>query len=283
MGASHGAGRPGRLHQAARRAHLSLRQGSRKIWSSASRCTLPRRIRSPLAPCRCWSRATSSAPSRSMAIPSTLQRTAPPMSSTQGTLLDLYDPDRSQHVTYRRREPRVGRVCAGAPREGCGKQRRHRHLLPRDHHFAHAGAAVEGSAGRISEGEAGAVRPGASPAPLLAKGYNVQYDLERCGCDRLARCGLLSGAAYPGFHKLVARVREAAQGSRQRMNRLYAIESTPTTTGMKAEHRLGLRASEIPAFAAAAGQGCRASRASTLRSTRGLTSSRSFSPPSPRI
>ena len=34
------------------------------------------------------------------------------------------------------------------------------------------------------------------------------------------------------------------------MNRLYAIESTPTTTGMKAEHRLGLRASEIPAFAA---------------------------------
>jgi hypothetical protein len=35
------------------------------------------------------------------------------------------------------------------------------------------------------------------------------------------------------------------------MNRLYAIESTPTTTGMKAEHRLGLRASEIPAFAAA--------------------------------
>ena len=35
------------------------------------------------------------------------------------------------------------------------------------------------------------------------------------------------------------------------MNRLYTIESTPTTTGMKAEHRLGLRASEVPAFAAA--------------------------------
>ena len=34
------------------------------------------------------------------------------------------------------------------------------------------------------------------------------------------------------------------------MNRLYAVESSPTTTGMKAEHRLGLRASEIPAFAA---------------------------------
>jgi molybdopterin-containing oxidoreductase family iron-sulfur binding subunit len=34
------------------------------------------------------------------------------------------------------------------------------------------------------------------------------------------------------------------------LNRLYSIESTPTTTGLKAEHRLGLRASEIPAFAA---------------------------------
>jgi molybdopterin-containing oxidoreductase family iron-sulfur binding subunit len=34
------------------------------------------------------------------------------------------------------------------------------------------------------------------------------------------------------------------------MNRLYAVESSTTTTGMKAEHRLALRASEIPAFAA---------------------------------
>jgi molybdopterin-containing oxidoreductase family iron-sulfur binding subunit len=37
----------------------------------------------------------------------------------------------------------------------------------------------------------------------------------------------------------------------KQLNRLYAIESMPTTTGMKAEHRLGLRASEVPAFAAA--------------------------------
>jgi hypothetical protein len=59
----------------------------------------------------------------------------------------------------------------------------------------------------------------------------------------------LSGASYPGFHKLV-RDYAARRKTRRRLNRLYAIESTPTTTGMKAEHRLGLRASEIPAFAA---------------------------------
>ena len=35
------------------------------------------------------------------------------------------------------------------------------------------------------------------------------------------------------------------------MNRLYAVESTPTTTGFKAEHRLALRAGEVASFAAA--------------------------------
>ena len=34
------------------------------------------------------------------------------------------------------------------------------------------------------------------------------------------------------------------------MNRLYAIESTPSLTGAKADHRLALRASEIEGFAA---------------------------------
>jgi molybdopterin-containing oxidoreductase family iron-sulfur binding subunit len=60
----------------------------------------------------------------------------------------------------------------------------------------------------------------------------------------------LSGASYPGFHKLV-RAYAARRKDPAKLNRLYAIESTPTTTGMKAEHRLGLRASEVPAFAAA--------------------------------
>ena len=60
----------------------------------------------------------------------------------------------------------------------------------------------------------------------------------------------LSGAAYPGFHKLV-REYAARRKDPDNLNRLYSIESTPTTTGMKAEHRLVLRASEVPAFAAA--------------------------------
>ncbi len=80
---------------------------------------------------------------------------------SQGTLLDLYDPDRSQHVTFEG-EGREWAEFAEAFREQGGfDQGWHRHLLPeRDHHFAHAGAAVAGSAEGVSQGEAGAVRPG---------------------------------------------------------------------------------------------------------------------------
>ena len=54
----------------------------------------------------------------------------------------------------------------------------------------------------------------------------------------------LSGLWHPGFLKLAA---DYAQRRTLEpdvaMNRLYVVESTPTTTGFKAEHRLRLRAS----------------------------------------
>ena len=53
--------------------------------------------------------------------------------------------------------------------------------------------------------------------------------------------------------------------SRQTMNRLYAIESTPSLTGAKADHRLPLRATDIEGFAravaAAVGAGAGRTRA----------------------
>ena len=39
------------------------------------------------------------------------------------------------------------------------------------------------------------------------------------------------------------------------MNRVYAVESTPSTTGFKADHRLRMRASQVEAFAAAVAAG----------------------------
>ncbi len=88
----------------------------------------------------------------------------------------------------------------------------------------------------------------------LASSNAVQYDLSQADVLVSLDADFLSGASYPGFHKLVRDYAARRKQPENGMNRLYAIESTPTTTGMKAEHRLGLRASEIPAFAAALAQ-----------------------------
>ena len=96
-----------------------------------------------------------------MAIPSTRTTRAGRTRITQGTLLDLYDPDRSQHVLYRGESREWAEFAEALQRKGGCDQGRNRPLLSeRDHYFAHAGAAVAGGAEGISQGEAGAVRPG---------------------------------------------------------------------------------------------------------------------------
>ena len=55
--------------------------------------------------------------------------------------------------------------------------------------------------------------------------------------------GIRNARAFAGRRRI--------EGDRAQSNRLYAVESTPTNTGTKADHRLPLRASEIEAFARA--------------------------------
>jgi MoCo/4Fe-4S cofactor protein with predicted Tat translocation signal len=59
---------------------------------------------------------------------------------------------------------------------------------------------------------------------------------------------LSCGPGSVRYQKDFAKRRRVAD-DRKDMNRLYAIESTPTLTGAKADHRLPLRASDIEAFA----------------------------------
>ena len=168
---------------------------------------------------------------------------------TQATLLDLYDPDRSQHVTYR-----------GENREWAefAVELRNKVIASKD------GTGIYFLSETITSPtlarqwrEVQAKYPNAKlvqydPAVAgtsLASGLNVQYDLAEADVIVSLDADFLSGAGFPGFHKLVRQYAERRK-SPEKLNRLYAIESTPTTTGLKAEHRLGLRASEIPAFAA---------------------------------
>ncbi len=173
---------------------------------------------------------------------------------SQGTLLDLYDPDRSQHVTYRG-EGREWAEFAEALRDKVTSTKDGTGI------YFLSSTVLSPTLAR-QWGEVQKAWPKAKlvqydPAlagTFLTQGVNVQYDLSVADVIVSLDSDFLSSAAYPGFHKLVRDYAARRKQPENGMNRLYAVESTTTTTGMKAEHRLGLRASEIPAFAAALAQ-----------------------------
>ena len=169
---------------------------------------------------------------------------------SQGTLLDLYDPDRSQHVTYRGENREWAefaqelRLKAGASKDGTG-------IYFLSATITSPTLARQWKAVQAAYPKAVLVQYDAAIAgTALQNGPAVQYNLADADVIVSLDADFLSGASYPGFHKLVGDY-AARRKDPNKLNRLYAVESTPTTTGLKAEHRLGLRASEIPAFAAA--------------------------------
>ena len=167
---------------------------------------------------------------------------------TQGTLLDLYDPDRSQHVTYRGENREWAefaqglRVKMAESKDGTGM------------YFLSATITSPTLARQWSEVQKAYPKAKlvqydpAIAGTVLEDGISTQYSLKDADVIVSLDADFLSGAGFPGFHKLVREYADRRK-SPEKLNRLYSIESTPTTTGLKAEHRLGLRASEIPTFA----------------------------------
>jgi molybdopterin-containing oxidoreductase family iron-sulfur binding subunit len=168
---------------------------------------------------------------------------------TQGTLLDLYDPDRSQHVTYRGENREWAefaqelRLKVAGSKDGTGIYFLSETVTSPT--LARQWKAVQAAYPKATLVQYDPAIAGTS----LSNGLNFQYSLGEADVIVSLDADFLSGAAFPGFHKLVREYAERRK-SPEKLNRLYSIESTPTTTGLKAEHRLGLRASEIPAFAA---------------------------------
>ena len=168
---------------------------------------------------------------------------------TQATLLDLYDPDRSQHVTYRG-ENREWAEFAQEFRKEVASTEDGTGIYFLSETITSPTLARQWKEVQAKFPKATLVQyDPAIAGTALASGLNAQYDLAEADVIVSLDADFLSGASYPGFHKLTRQYAERRKDP-SKLNRLYAIESTPTTTGMKAEHRLGLRASEIPAFAA---------------------------------
>jgi MoCo/4Fe-4S cofactor protein with predicted Tat translocation signal len=186
--------------------------------------------------------------------------TSDPLS--QGALLDLYDPDRSQRVSYR-----------GEIREFAAFLAAFRAMLSDKKASGGAGVyilsdtvtsptlAAQWKAAQQNYPNAKWLqwdpvnRDSAYSASKTAFGdyYDAQYRLQDADVIVSLDADFLSSITHPGFLRLAADYagRRKLADQNTTMNRLYAVESVSTTTGFKAEHRLALRAGDIGPFAAA--------------------------------
>ena len=168
---------------------------------------------------------------------------------TQGTLLDLYDPDRSQHVMYQGENREWAEFAQGLriklaeTKDGTGIYFLSSTITSPT--LGRQWKAVQAAYPKATLVQYDPAIAGTS----LSNGLNFQYDLSAADVIVSLDADFLSGASFPGFHKLVGDYAKRRKDP-DKLNRLYSVESSTTTTGMKAEHRLGLRASEVPAFTA---------------------------------
>ncbi len=185
---------------------------------------------------------------------------------SQGTLLGLYDPDRSPRVLHRGEQSRfaifqAAFITAMQDKRSAGGQGLY--ILS---------GTVTSPTLAAQWKKAQAVYPQAKwiqydpvnrdSARIASKAvfgdfYDTQYTLTDADVIVSLDADFLSGINQPGFVKLAgefaARRRMVEPGTQDgsKMNRLYVVESSPTTTGFKADHRLALKASDLPAFASA--------------------------------
>jgi molybdopterin-containing oxidoreductase family iron-sulfur binding subunit len=176
----------------------------------------------------------------------------------QASILDLYDPDRSTVLTYKG-EPRPWGEFLGAMR---GRV---------EYHKGNGGAGLHFLSGSVSSPTLGsqmkaiqqifpqakwhrwdpAHRDGARAGSRLALGgyYDAQYKFD--AADRVVSldADFLSGAWFPGFVRYARDFMSRRKLAGAEMNRFYMVESSPTTTGAKADHRLAVTHSKVEKIA----------------------------------
>jgi molybdopterin-containing oxidoreductase family iron-sulfur binding subunit len=179
---------------------------------------------------------------------------------SQGSLLGLYDPDRSQHVLYHLETSSFGNFQAALVRDlanmpgGEGL-----YILSSTVTSPTFAGQWKDAQKRLPQAKLVQYDPvnrdSARRASKAAFGdfYDTQYMLDKADVILSLDADFLSGITHPGFIKLSRDYanRRKLMDAAIEMNRLYAIESMPTTTGFKAEHRLKLKAGKVTACAQA--------------------------------
>jgi molybdopterin-containing oxidoreductase family iron-sulfur binding subunit len=179
---------------------------------------------------------------------------------SQASLLTLYDPDRSRTTTYREEE-RPWTTFLGEMRTALDQQREKGGAGLRiltetisSPTLASQLRAIHGEfpASKWYQYEP-AARNSAHAGSTMAFGQpvNTIYNFDKA--DRILSLDsdfLMCGPGNLRNARDFMRRRRVLEGKAE-MNRLYAVETTPTNTGAKADHRLSIRPSEMEAFARA--------------------------------
>jgi molybdopterin-containing oxidoreductase family iron-sulfur binding subunit len=176
---------------------------------------------------------------------------------TQASLLDLYDPDRSQFPRFRGEQVDFSSFqqqfakAVAATKTGDGvvflsetitsptlaaqwKQVQAKYPQAKLVQYE----PVNNDAGR------------AASKAAFGDYYDTQYKLEDADVILALDADFLGGIGFPGFLPMSAAWAERHRFDKDKpMNRLYVVETMPTVTGFKAEHRLALKPSEIDQFA----------------------------------
>jgi MoCo/4Fe-4S cofactor protein with predicted Tat translocation signal len=178
----------------------------------------------------------------------------------QAAILGLYDPDRSQTITHlgevRPFESFVAAVgevlTAQQPTRGSGIR-----IISETIASPTLGAQVDEFLGRFPSAKWVQWEPfgrhNAREGSRLAfdEYVDAQYAIERADVILSLDADFLCVGAGGLRHARAFASRRRIEGDQAQINRLYVLESSPTNTGTKADHRLSLRASEIERFARA--------------------------------
>ncbi len=182
---------------------------------------------------------------------------------TQATLLDLYDPDRSKHVIERKMGQSINSDFSGfqtAFTEQIEKMPGGNGLVFLTETITSPTLAAQWKAVQAKYPGAKLVqwepvnRDNVRIASKAAFGQYVdaQYKLENADVILSLGADFLQSNAFPGFLPLSAGYAERHRYEPGKtMNRMYVVESMPTVTGAKADHRLALKPTDMTRFAGA--------------------------------
>ena len=179
---------------------------------------------------------------------------------TQGTLLGLYDPDRSQHpllrgqnATWADFQMDFGRAVKALPSGGQG-------LYFLSETITSPTLAAQWKQVQALYPQARMVQwepvnqdsSRAASKAAFGSYVDAQYRLSDADVIVSLDADFLGGIAHPGFLPLARAYAERHRYEEDKpMNRLYVLETMPTVTGYKAEHRLGLKPSDLVRLAQA--------------------------------